>query len=468
MDYQSLNFKCGLEIHQQLNLNKLFCNCQSSLNEEKLNIEFERKIRSSAGETGKTDIASKFEHEKNKLFIYQGYENEYCLVDMDEEPPHRLNQEALKVALTLAKLLKLEIPKILCVMRKTVSDGSACSGFQRTMLIGLESENSYLETKEGRVKITNLFLEEDACKIIKKEDHKVYYSLSRQGIPLIELNTDASIKTPEQAKEIASMIGLILRSFPEVKKGIGTIRQDVNLSVKNQQRVEIKGFQDIKNMPQIINNEVQRQLEILKQNKNIPAEVRKAEPDGSTSFLRPMPGASRLYPETDIPKITITNELLNSLVIPELLTEKIINLEKKYNLSQETVREILSKNIDFEKFLIIKDSKLVADILITIPKDIKTRNNIELSLNDEDFKEIIKHSENLSKEAIQEIMIKKNNKEKVDYSNYKAPDNIEEEIKKIIKANPGAPFNALMGEVMKVFKGKVEGKTISQLIKKHS
>lgn len=468
MDYKSLNFKCGLEIHQQLNLNKLFCNCQSSLNENKLSIEFERKIRSSAGETGKVDIASKFEHEKNKSFIYQGYEKEYCLVDMDEEPPHKINQEALKVALTLAKLLKLEIPKILYVMRKTVSDGSACSGFQRTVLIGLESENSYLETKEGKVKITNLFLEEDACKIKKKEENKVYYSLSRLGIPLIELNTDASIKSPEQAKEIASMIGLILRSFPEVRKGIGTIRQDVNLSIRNQQRVEIKGFQDIRSMPQIINNEVQRQLDLLKKNKNILAEVRKAEPDGSTSFLRPMPGSSRLYPETDIPKIIITDELLNSLVIPELLTEKTINLEKKYNLSQETAREILSKNIDFEDFLVIKDTKLVADILITIPKDIKTRNNIEINLEDEDFKEIIKHSESLSKEAIQEIMIKKNNKERVDYSKYKTPDNLEEEIKKIIKANPGAPFNALMGEVMKVFKGKVDGKTISQLIKKYS
>ena len=118
-DYNQLNFKLGLEIHQQLETNKLFCKCPSITNKkEKPDFIFRRKLRATSGEQGIKDIAALYEQEKNKLFIYEAYKDCNCLVEFDEEPPHQINQHALLTALEIALLLKAEIINEIQVMRK--------------------------------------------------------------------------------------------------------------------------------------------------------------------------------------------------------------------------------------------------------------------------------------------------------------------------------------------------------------
>jgi len=262
IDYKKLGFKAGIEIHQELNTNKLFCNCSSNLKEVNLISKTKRKIRAVAGETGEVDLASFYEQMRNRQFTYHEFENESCLVDLDEEPPKPVDSDAFNIALGVAKMFKLDIPDTICVMRKTVTDGSAVSGFQRTILIGTGNKNSILKTSKGNVIIDQLNLEEDACKIIKKEENNVHYSLSRLGIPLLEIGTDASIIDPEHFKEVALLIGTYLRSF-KVKRGLGTIRQDVNVSIKGGARIEVKGWQDLKNVELLVKNEVLRQKNLL-------------------------------------------------------------------------------------------------------------------------------------------------------------------------------------------------------------
>ncbi|MBS3107562.1 Glu-tRNA(Gln) amidotransferase subunit GatE [Candidatus Woesearchaeota archaeon] len=259
LDYEELGFKCGLELHQQLSGKKLFCNCNTELKEGNIVFTIKRKIKPVVGETGEYDIASEFESARDRTFIYQGYEGESCLVDVDCEPPKKMNKDALHTALSVAKFFKLRIPDTILVMRKTVSDGSAPSAFQRTMITGLEAKDSKIETSLGDVKIIQLNLEEDACKKIDETDNVVTYSLSRVGIPLLELATGPQIKTPEHALEVAKQLGMIFRSFPLVKRGLGTIRQDINVSIKEGTRIEIKGWQDLRTLPILIENEVERQ-----------------------------------------------------------------------------------------------------------------------------------------------------------------------------------------------------------------
>ena len=199
-DYDKINFLCGIEIHQELSGKKLFCSCSADLKEEKKDLEIKREIRSSVGESGEADVASLYEQKKNLKFVYYGYEDEHCLIECDEQPPDPINQDALKTALEIATILKLKIPDELIVMRKVISDGSVVSGFQRSLLVGLGNEESFIDTSQGRVRIKDIYLEEDAAKIIKKERDNVYFSLSRAGIPLIEIGTQPDIKTPEQAK----------------------------------------------------------------------------------------------------------------------------------------------------------------------------------------------------------------------------------------------------------------------------
>ncbi|PIN79771.1 Glu-tRNA(Gln) amidotransferase GatDE subunit E [Candidatus Woesearchaeota archaeon CG10_big_fil_rev_8_21_14_0_10_34_8] len=252
--------KVGLEIHQQLAGKKLFCNCEAEICDKQPDLVIKRKIRAVAGEHGYIDVAAAHEQRKEKHFLYNCYNKYNCLIDIDEEPPQPVNKEALETALVVAKLLNADIVDEIQVMRKTIVDGSNVSGFQRTALIAM---NGYIEVEGRKIKIDTIGLEEDAAKVVERNKNHDVYNLSRLGIPLIEIATDASIDSPELAQKAAEKIGMILRSTGKVKRGLGTIRQDVNVSIPLGCRVEIKGAQDLKMMPTLIKNEVMRQLTLV-------------------------------------------------------------------------------------------------------------------------------------------------------------------------------------------------------------
>ena len=285
-----------------------------------------------------------------------------CLVEIDEEPPHEINQEALYTTLQLSKIMNADIASIIQVMRKTVVDGSNTSGFQRTVLI---AHDGFLETSFGRIRIDTVCLEEDAARIIEKDGRKAVYRLDRSGISLIEIATAPDITKPEQVKEAALKIGEILRAC-KVKRGIGTIRQDINMSIKGHERVEIKGFQDPAMMIITVNKEIARQLNDFENNRK-KGEVRGALENGETEFLRPMPGGARMYPETDLPLLRISRDKINEMKknLPKLKSEIKSELKKK-GLTDEFIALILDKNLDeFETLLKLydKDANLIAKMV---------------------------------------------------------------------------------------------------------
>jgi len=260
MDYEKLGLKMGLEIHQQLNTErKLFCPCKCELTDKKPDYVLLRYLRPTQSELGKIDRAA-FEESRRKLkFIYESYDNETCLVESDDEPPHPLNLEALEIALIIASLLNMNVVDEFHIMRKQVIDGSNTGGFQRT---GLVETDGWLETEYGTVVIENLCLEEDAARRMGQKKGKVVFRLDRLGIPLLEVTTDPSMKHPEQVKEVAYQLGQVLRST-KVKRGLGTIRQDLNISISDGSRVEIKGVQNLDSMPKMVENEVKRQVNLI-------------------------------------------------------------------------------------------------------------------------------------------------------------------------------------------------------------
>ncbi len=464
-DYKKLNFKAGLEIHQQLETHKLFCNCPSITNKkESPDLIIKRKLRAVAGLAGKKDIAALFEQEKDQTFIYEFYNDCNCLLDIDDEPPHNMNKKALETALQIALLLNAKIEKKIRVMRKIVIDGSNVSGFQRTALI---AKNGKIKTSKGLIKIPTIFLEEEAAKKIKSSGKEVTYRLDRLGIPLVEIGTAPDIKDPEHAKETAEIIGMVLRAT-KVKRGLGTIRQDLNLSIGSSPRIEIKGFQDLKSIPKIIEYEVSR---LLKE-KPEHSEVRRAEPNLTTSFLRPLPGEARMYPETDLSEIE-TKFLLKQIRVPELITEKSLNLEKQFNLRPELAKELIKKKINFES-LVKKyprlSPKFIAQILIEAPKELKTRFDIKHQFMQKEFEETLElaNEHHLQKEAVLDILSRVAKKQKINPDHYKRVSftEIEQEIKLIIEKNPALSPNAIMGIIMKRYSGKINPKEAFDLIKK--
>ena len=260
--YAQIGFMCGLEIHQRLNTErKLFCKCKTKLGaEQKETGIVERYQRAVAGELGKLDKSTEFESMRRRKFIYHIYDSATCLVDLDEEPPHDINQDALATALSMAHALRMRIPDEIQTMRKGVVDGSDPSAFQRTALVGMDGEVSI---GGNRIRITLMSLEEESSGIIENTETYAAYATDRLGVPLIEIDTDANIASPAQAKELALHLGTLLRLTGKVQRGIGSIRQDVNVSIKGGARTEMKGFQEVDNIDKFIENEILRQQKLL-------------------------------------------------------------------------------------------------------------------------------------------------------------------------------------------------------------
>ncbi|DAC44943.1 MAG TPA: Glu-tRNA(Gln) amidotransferase subunit GatE [Candidatus Thalassarchaeaceae archaeon] len=270
LDPDSLGFMCGLEIHQQLATGKLHSRMPSELYDFGIDDipddwgYSERRLRASRGEGGKIDVAARFEQRRNRTFAYVQPPNA-GLIELDEAPPLPHDREAVDIVLTMSALLQAKPVPALQPMRKTVVDGSNTSGFQRTTLV---STNGQLITKTGEVGVSVICLEEDSARKLETkstpEGELVTYTLDRLGLPLVEIATDPDIVTPEHAKESALALGSLLRDTRRVRRGLGSIRQDLNVSIACGDRVEIKGCQDLEWIPRIIRIEMARQLHMYR------------------------------------------------------------------------------------------------------------------------------------------------------------------------------------------------------------
>lgn len=475
VEIERIGLKVGLEIHQQLGTGrKLFCNC-ASIESTDYPIKFTRRLRMARSELGELDPSALFETTKQKTILYYANPESSCLVEQDEEPPHDLSGEAKETSLIIASALNTNIFSEVYVMRKLVIDGSNTSGFQRTMLLGLGGS---LEVEGKSVGVQSICLEEDAAKLLNDSGDIREYTLDRLGIPLIEIALEPVSGTPQEIKKIALAIGRLLRATKRVQRGLGSIRQDVNVSIEGGGVVEVKGVQKLDQLEKVIEYEAKRQhglkiiqerlqklgtervakerdvrdvteafrdcksktiqkalaggssvrgvrvanfagmfgfepypgirlgkqlgelvrffglggvfhsdelpnygitdgeimrvREILEAGENdgflvlageprnldvvidslikrieeakagVPAETRVATLTGETVYLRPRPGASRMYPETDIPPIIITKEDMDGArrMVPKSWEESLLDLQKQYELNPQLALQI--------------------------------------------------------------------------------------------------------------------------------
>jgi len=619
-----IGLKVGLEIHQQLDTGKkLFCNCRS-VEDDEYTDKFSRKLRATKSELGKIDPAALFEDTKSKTIVYYANPNSSCLVEKDEEPPHDLDHDAKDTALLIGSALDSNIFSEIHVMRKTVVDGSNTSGFQRTMLI---AQGGHVEVEGKQVGVQSICLEEDAAKIIKDEDNKRFFSLDRLGVPLVEIALEPVSDSPKTVRNIALSLGRLLRVTKRVARGIGTIRQDVNISIDGGGIIEVKGVQQLDQLEKIIEFEATRQhglkiisdkikekeialeaidkisdvfpvTELLKdcnskiikdslQNKNQikairmkkfegligfepypdirlgkeigqlvrffgiggvfhsdelpnygiddgdiykirnlltldendafliiagkipsldfavesiinrindarngpPAETRAATSTGETIFLRPRPGASRMYPETDIPTIQITKDEIDlaKSKVPKPWAESLLDIQNKYKINAQLSEQIFDSEYFtlFEK--ICGDGKsspnFVASVLCSTITNLQRKGlNAKLLKPDEisNTFELLKKKE-ITKESIEivfeQIMsgkvltaldaVEKASITQLSQSDLeKILDEIIEKNYDKIKEDGMRSVSAIMGVVMKEVRGKTSGSLVNELTTK--
>lgn len=275
IDPHDLGLKVGFEIHQQLaTKSKLFCSCRC-VEEEDYQAEFVRRLRPTQSELGEYDPAALFEFRKGRLIRYFRSGGSSCLVETDEEPPHNVNEDALDTALIIALALESNIVDEVHVMRKIVIDGSNTTGFQRTMLV---ATGGTLKVAFGKVKVQSISLEEDAAKLISDDGTVRTYGLDRLGTPLIEVALEPITGTPEEIMQVALALGRLMRTSKRVARGLGTIRQDVNISIAGGGVVEVKGVQKLDQLVKVIEYEMMRQHGMLLITKKLAE--RPIDPDG--------------------------------------------------------------------------------------------------------------------------------------------------------------------------------------------
>ncbi|MFW9924581.1 MAG: Glu-tRNA(Gln) amidotransferase subunit GatE [Candidatus Thorarchaeota archaeon] len=261
VDFKKMGFKAGIEVHHQIDTKrKLFCNCVPKLSYGEPDYRFERYFRPVLGEMGDFDEGMLIEYEKGYRVIYHAHEDSVCVYEQDEQPPFWPDQEAIYKGYELAQWLNCSaLVDEVVVSRKQYLDGSITTGFQRTMIV---ARDGWVPVNGKKITITNLTVEEDAARKFLTENNgrTVYYNLDRLGIPLVEVITDhEDCDNPDDLKKAAEYIGLTLRLSGIGRRGIGSARQDVNISIKGGRRVEIKGVQDLDTFVDLARREVVRQ-----------------------------------------------------------------------------------------------------------------------------------------------------------------------------------------------------------------
>ena len=612
LDYEEFGLVAGLEIHQQLDTEtKLFCDSPTELREPaESSHTITRELHPTRSELGELDEAAEEESRVDRTFEYLAYDTT-CLVEEDDEPPTRIDEEALSVTLGIAALLDATVVDQAHVMRKLVIDGSNTSGFQRSMLLAQAGE---IKTDEGTVGITDVMLEEESAQRVEETDEGVRYSLDRLGIPLVEIGTAPDIRTPEQAYEAAEHIGMLLRSTGSVKRGLGTIRQDVNVSIADGARVEIKGVQALGDIHDIVAGEAERQValldireeleardatvgevsevshvfedtdsgvvrgaldsggevtavplygfdglvgreiqpdrrlgtefsdhakragaggifhtdelpaygvteeevEALKEAvdagegdavaivaagadvaaqaieaaadrartaiEGVPEETRDANDDGTTRYLRPLPGAARMYPETDVPPVEPDTSEVDT---PELLTERVERYAEEFGLD-----EGLAEQVAFGRRMVLFEEAVQAGVDPTFAAATLESTLTELSREGVDVDSIpdeallgtllLVDQGELPKEGVNDVLeeLAKNPSltpdEAMEAAGVGGTDEAEvrEAIAEVVERNADqveqegmGAFSALMGEAMGALRGQAGGDLVSEVLR---
>lgn len=261
-DYETVGFKSGLEIHQQLlTEKKLFCRCPAGKYSTEYDAEILRHMRPTLSELGEYDGTALMEFKTRKNITYRIKRETVCTYEMDDTPPFLINDEALDAALSIGLLYDCNLVDELHIIRKQYLDGSIPTGFQRTAIFALNGKVPY---KGREINVMQMSIEEDSCREVSDKGHDRIYLTDRLGMPLIETVTAPEMFEPIEVAEVASICSRLVRSSGRVRRGIGAARQDVNVSVTGGTRIEIKGVPRIGLIPLLTYNEARRQWNLLR------------------------------------------------------------------------------------------------------------------------------------------------------------------------------------------------------------
>ena len=273
------NLVIGLEIHVELKTkHKLFCDCENT---------------------------------------FSKVQNVHCCPICLGFPgvlPH-LNKEAIMQGIKAGLLFGCDLQKSSTFDRKHYQYPDLPKGYQITQHSHPYALGGKIVLEDQiEILLDNLHIEEDAGKSLYQKGTKLL-DFNRAGVPLVEIVTTPCITSATQARAVVEAIRdtLVSQGITDGKIQEGSIRCDINVSIQNHDKVEIKNVSGMRNVQKAIEYEAERQKTLIAQGAPIVQETRRW--DEATKQTQKMRDKETVFdycymPEPDLPLLSLTTSMI--------------------------------------------------------------------------------------------------------------------------------------------------------------
>ena len=421
-----------------------------------------------------------------------------------------LNKQVVEYAMAIGLATNCEITRVCKFDRKNYFYPDNPQNYQISQLYLPIARNGYVEIEVGntkkKVRIHEMHMEEDAGKLIHDEwDDTSLVDYNRSGVPLVEIVSEPDMRSADEVIAYLEKLRTIIQYLgaSDCKLQEGSMRADVNLSVREVgtdafgTRTEMKNLNSFKAIARAIEGERERQIELLEEGKAVIQETRRWDDNKESSHaMRSKEDAQdyRYFPEPDLVPIVIGDEWIEKIRSrqPEFRDEKLERYKKEFDIPQYDA-EILTESKHmadlFEKTTAICGKpKKVSNWLMVETMRLLKEHGMEaedIRFSPENLAKLIALTEagtinsSVAKEVFEQIF-----ETDVDPDQYVEEHGLktvndegalEEVLMKVIADHPQAvadykggkekALGALVGQTMKVMKGKANPGMVNQKLR---
>lgn len=317
-----------------------------------------------------------------------------------------LNKEAVRKALQACMALNLKIDPLVRFDRKNYYYADLPKGFQITQQFHPIGSDGYLDidTEEGaqRIRINRLHMEEDTAKQYHVEDES-WIDFNRAGTPLVEIVSEADLRSAQQAMAYVDKLRNILMylDVTDGKMEEGSLRCDINISLRPQgtdafgTKTEIKNINSISNIEKAVSAEILRQTALLEAGQAVQQATRRYDDVAKDTVMMRLKEGSvdyKYFPEPNIPPIQLSPSWIEEIraSLPELPDARAKRYQalglNAYDINQLVQNKALS---DFFDRLVpgVKNVKLAAnwsctDVLGALSQKALETQNYDLKIDE--------------------------------------------------------------------------------------
>lgn len=417
----------------------------------------------------------------------------------------KLNKEVVRYAIRAGLATNCEISRISKMDRKNYCYPDLSKAYQISQYDKPLCKNGYIELSSGRrIRLNRIHIEEDAGKLIHQKGD-TYVDYNRGGVPLIEIVTEPDFRSVDEVREYVEKLQLIMRyiGVSDCKMQEGSMRCDVNISVRPEgqkefgTRTEIKNMNSIAFMAKAIEYEQERQIDIIESGGSVQQEtLRYDDATNTTSSMRGKEDANdyRYFRDPDLVTINVTDQEVEELekTIPELPDEKLERYVEKLGIPESDAQLLVKYRKVAEYFERASEGTanprtaanfIIGQIFRTIENE-SAKEEFDIPVSAESLRELIKLLDskkirmNLAKSTLDKML--ETGKKVSELISEKDMGGLDEEATKklcqeAVDANPNAvadykngkekAVKAIVGYVMKNSRGKADAMKAEEIIK---